>query len=135
MEINMLSITDGGSLARALSAPINPWLKRLLKQRSDQLGGNIAEQARFIIMQPADTLEDLEQQLSFSVVQNPIDGSRFGDQDFTPAFEYVVDHDFCFEAVFIFTDDGFAHVLFVEKAEGVDPLLIALCQTYASEHA
>jgi hypothetical protein len=131
----MLSITDGGSLTRALSTLPNPCLKRLLEQRRKQLSGSITGQGRFVIVQPGDTLAAIEQALSFSAFQNPIDGSGFGDSDFTPAWEWIEDHGFCFELVFIFDDSGFAHVLLVEKAEGVDPQLIALCEAYASEHA
>lgn len=35
----MLSISDAGSLARALKLPIDLRLKRLLTERRDQLGG------------------------------------------------------------------------------------------------
>ncbi|HEX8580653.1 MAG TPA: hypothetical protein VF655_13800 [Allosphingosinicella sp.] len=130
----MLSINDGPSLLRALSTPLDPRLRHLLSQRRDQLGGSITGHARFVVVQPNDTLTTVEQAFSFSPLQNPIDGSRFGDPDFTPAWEWIEDHGFCFEVVFIFDDSGFAHVLLVEKAEGVDPQLIALCQAHASGH-
>jgi hypothetical protein len=131
----MLSITDGGSLARALSSYLNPHLKQLLKQRSDQLGGNIGEQALFVILQPGDAPEALEQQLSFSVFQNPFDGSRFGAPDFTPGWEWIEDHGFAFELVFIFDDSGFAHVVIIPNEDSMDADLLALCRTCAAEHA
>lgn len=130
----MLSITDGGSLARALSSSINHHLKHLLTTRSGQLGGNIEGQARFVVAQPADPLFVIQEALGFSPLHNPIDGSRFGDPEFTPAWEWMEDHGFCFELVFTFDDSGFAHVLIVEKAEGVDPELLTLCRTCTSEH-
>ncbi|HZG45490.1 MAG TPA: hypothetical protein VEZ41_04380 [Allosphingosinicella sp.] len=122
----MLSITDGGSLARALSRSIDDRLKHLLTTRSAQLG-NIEGQAHFIVAQPADQLSDIQQALGFSPLLNPIDGSRFGEPDFTPAWEWIADHSFCFELTFIFDDSGFAHVLFVEKAEGANLELLSLC--------
>jgi hypothetical protein len=131
----MLSITDGGSLARALSSTIDDRLKHLLTTRSAQLGDNIEGQARLIVAQPADPLPLIQDALGFSPLLNPIDGSRFGEPDFTPAWEWTEDHGFCFELVFIFDDSGFAHVLIVKNAEGVDPELLTLCRTYASEHA
>ncbi|HZG45443.1 MAG TPA: hypothetical protein VEZ41_04140 [Allosphingosinicella sp.] len=131
----MLSVTDGGSLARALSSSINNHLKNLLTTRFEQLGCDIKGQARFIVAQPADPLPVVHQALGFSPLRNPIDGSRFGDPEFTPAWEWMEDHGFCFELTFIFDDSGFAHVLIVEKAEGVDTELLTLCRTYASEHA
>ena len=48
----MLTVTDGGSLARALRTPIDLRLKRLLIERRDQLGGEIVDIARFIVVQP-----------------------------------------------------------------------------------
>ncbi len=44
----MLTITDGGSLSRALKLPIDLRLKRLLMERRDQLRGDIVDIARFI---------------------------------------------------------------------------------------
>lgn len=113
----MLSITDGVTLARALHLPLNPQLKRLMVQRSDQLGG-ITDHARFIIIQPCDTIEDLERELGFPVAREP-------------CFEWVHDHGFAYECVAILTEDGFAHVALIEKADGIDPQLKALCDAYA----
>jgi len=128
----MLTI-DGGSHARALKLPINPRLKQLLIERRDQLGGDIKDKARFVIVQPGDTLNDLEAKLSFSVFQNPGDGTRFGDPDFTPGWEWIEDHGHCFELVFIFDDSGFAHVVLIENSHGVDPELLKLCGLYVTD--
>ena len=129
----MLSITDGGSLSRALKLPIDLRLKQLLIERRDQLGGNITDKARFVIVQPGDNPNALEAELSFSVFQNPGDGTRFGDPDFTPGWEWIEDHGFCFELVFIFTDDGFAHVALIQNAQGIDPELLKLCRLYVTD--
>ena len=132
MEKEMLSITDGGSLSRALKLPIDVQLKRLLIERRDQLGGKIADIARFVIVQPGDSLSALETELGFSVFQNPADSTRFGEPDFTPGSEWVAYHGFCFEIVFILDDSGFAHVVLVENRPLVNRKLRLLCLTYAS---
>jgi len=129
----MLTITDGGSLAHALKTSIDRRLKRLLIERRDQLDGDIKNKARFVIVRPGDTIEALEAALSFSVFQNPGDGTRFGDPDFTPGWEWIEDHDHIFELVFIFTDDGFAYVVMVENKKGVDPDLLRLCRLYVTD--
>lgn len=131
----MLSIRNGVSLARALASPVDPRIKNLLRKRRDQLGGGITDQAHFVLVQGGDALPDLEQALSFSVFQNAADGSQFGDANFTPGWEWIEDHGCCFELVFMFDDSGFAHVVLVEKAGGVNPELLSLCATYASENA
>ena len=129
----MLTITDGESLTRALSLPLDPRLKQLLIERRDQLGGDITDRARFVIVQPGDTLNGLEAELSFSVFQNPGDGTCFGDPNFTPGWEWLADHGHCFELVFIMTDDGFAHVVLIQNAQGVDPELLKLCGLYVTD--
>ena len=127
----MLTITDGGSLARALKLPIDSRLKQLLIKRRDQLGGDIKDSARFIIVGPGDSKEALEQALGWSLFTTP-EGQRLGAPDYYPGWEWLADHGHCFEAVFIFTDEGFAHVILVEKAPGVDPDLLKLCEQYAT---
>lgn len=128
----MLTITDGGSLARALKLPIDIQLKRLLMERRDQLGGDITDQARFIIVQPGDSMTALEQELGWSVFTTP-EGQRFGEPDYYPGWEWLADHGHCFEMVFIMTDDGFAHVVLVENSPGVDPDLLKLCRMYVTD--
>ncbi len=129
----MLTITDGVSLARALRMPLDPGIKRLLRLRCKQLGGDTTGQVRFVIFQPGDTLDQLDRQLSFSVFQNAGDGSRIGELDFTPGWEWIEDHGHFFELVFIFDDSGFAHVVLIENSQGVDPELLSLCRVYAGD--
>jgi len=119
----MLTITDGGTLARALQMPIDFRLKRLLTERRDQLGGDITDAARFIVVQPGDSLRKLEQELGFS---------PFGDDpSFAP--EWTQDHGSFYEIVWILTDDGFAHVVLAMKSAGVPTKLVALGAEYVTE--
>lgn len=133
----MLSIRDEASLRRALKLPIDDRSRRLLQRRRTQLGydNDLSDMAHFVIVQPGDTLEELEWLLGFSVFQNPVDGSHFGEPDFSPGWEWIEDHGFCFEFVFIMDDSGFGHVVLVPKAQGVDATLLEFCAAYASEHA
>ena len=129
----MLSITDGGSLARALNSPIDARLKQLLMLRRDQLAEfeDLSEIARFIIVQSGDSLDALETELGFSIFRNPVDGRCFGDPEFDPGWEWIADHGHCFEMVFVYTDDGYGHVVIAPKGPGIDPELLRLCQAYA----
>ena len=103
----MLTITDGGSLSRALSSSIHTRLKSLLTERVRQLDvEDLSTAARFVIVQPGDTGEALEQALSFSVLQNPADGTRFGDPDFSPGWEWLASHLFGYELTFEGTTDS-----------------------------
>ena len=128
----MLTITDGVSLSGALRMPLDVRLKQLLIERHDQLDGRIEGEARFIVMQPGDGLDALEAALGFSVLQNQTDGRRFGDPEFSPSWEWLAYHGFCFEMVFIFDDSGFSHVVLVENRPLVNRKLRLLCLTYSS---
>ncbi len=118
----MLTITDAGSLARALCTPLDPPLKRLLIQRRDQLGGDIKGLARFLVAEPSDDMDTLETGLGFRV-RDDLEGN-FG-------CEWVADHDTFYEAVWILTDDGFAHVAFITK-RGADPDLLNFCELHVT---
>jgi len=131
----MRTITDRASLKRALRSPIDNRIKQLLKLRRDQLGGDIAGRARFIVVEASDTAEDLERELGFPVLTSMIDGIRFGEPSFAPNFEFVLDLGFAFELPFILTDDGYAHVALIIRGPGADSELLALCAHYAAEHA
>ncbi len=128
----MLTITDGGSLTRALAMRIDLRLKRMLIERRDQLDGEIKGEARFIVVQPGDSMKALEQELGWSIFMNP-EGYWFGHPDYYPSWEWLADHGHCFEMVFIMTDDGFAHVVLVEQSQGVDPELLRLCRMYVTD--
>lgn len=128
----MLIVTNEHSLSHALGSSIDPRLKQLLLDRIQQLEvEELSTAARFVIVQPGDTIVDVDRGLGFSIMQNPGDGTRYGDPDFTPGWEWIEDHGFAFELVFIFTDDGFAHVVFVPIEPSIDANLLNLCATYA----
>lgn len=120
----MLSISDGETLSRALTSTIDASTKSLLRLRSDQFGGDITDHARFVIVQPPDTLTDVEQELGFSI-----------DEEHGHGPEWAESHGSIVELCWIFTDDGFAHVLIVPEAEDIDPALLELCRSYVSEQA
>lgn len=131
----MLTITDGDSLARALSSTIDDSLKWLLRLRRDQLGGDITDQANFAIVGPHDTAAELEKAIGFSIFQNPVDGSRYGDPGWAPGWEWIEDHGFAYELCFIMDDSGFGHVVIIPNEQGVSPELLNFCHSYASEQA
>lgn len=118
-------IDDDAAFSRALDSPIDPRLRRLLEERRDQLlsdtGGDyeLGELARFIVVEPHDTIADIEAAAGYPVVT-------------TPAFEWVADHGNYFEAVTVLADDGFGVVLFVPDSEGVDPVLLSLLRSHAN---
>lgn len=128
----MLLIGSSAAMARALDSPLDGALRALLLLRRAQLTehdeADLSEIASFLIVEAGDDLPEVETQLGFSLLTNPIDERRYGDSDFTPFWEWIHASDGWFELVFVLTDDGFAHVVFVKDEAGVDPSLLSLCR-------
>lgn len=119
----MLSIRDDASLQRALQLPLPEPLRVLLQDRRAMLGYDLPfrEMAQFVVVQEGDTLADVERETGLHI-QLGMD-----DPDYTPAWEWVIDHGLFYETVFILSDDGYGIVLFVLKT-GIDPFLQRLLE-------
>ncbi len=84
-----------------------------------------------LIVEPGDTLATINEQLGFSILANRWTGIEFGQPDFVPSFEILVEHAHCYEMVFIISDDGFGIEVFLPKNIDI-PELLAMCQQYAT---
>ncbi len=129
----MLSISDSAALARALTL-LDPPIRDLLLLRRDQLGGEIAGHARFVLFQTGDRPYWLEEALGFSIFHNLGDGTWHGDPDYSQGFDACLDLGFAYELTFELTSD-FTHVVIVEKAAGVNRQVLAFCAEFAMQDA
>ena len=86
----------------------------------------------FVVVEPGDQLESLDEQLGFSILTSRINGTHFGDAGFVPAHEILEEHTGFFEIVFILSDDGYGVTVLVPKDAAVDPDLLAMCTRYAT---
>lgn len=112
----------------------NPAIRQLVEQRINDLGGEAFDTnalGYFLVIEPGDTLEEIDTQLSFSILANRFDGIRYDQPGFTPSFEFVEEFPACYDMVFVVSDDGYGIEVFVEKAEGVSPDLRIMCRVYA----
>lgn len=127
----MIVIDNGEALPGAL----NPHLRELIALRVSQLrrnyDGPLKEIVCFYVVEAGDGQEQVAEALGFSPLQNLIDGTTFGDPDFTPSFEWMTCHGAWFELVFLLTDDGFGHILFVPNDPGTEFDLHMLCLEYS----
>jgi hypothetical protein len=110
-------------------------LRRLVEQRFQEIGEGAAfdpdTMGYFVVVEPGDSVAALEAETGCAILTDLFGESRFGEADFTPAFEWLMAHPACFEIVYVFNDDGYGIDLFVPKRAGVDPELLAMCATYA----
>lgn len=127
----MLTIHDGEVLPRALDLA----LRELIALRANQLrrnyNGPLEEVACFYVVEAGDGQEQVAEALGFSPLKNFVDDTTFGDPDFTPSFEWMTCHGAWFELVFLLTDDGFGHILFVPNDPGTEFDLHMLCLEYS----
>jgi hypothetical protein len=101
---------------------------KLVKMRHDQLGDEMFDS--LIIIEAGDTVEDIEQEIGFSILTNLFDDVRFPDPDFVPCFEVLEDHGTFYVILYIFGDGDDAIEIFIPK-QGVDNELLAMCDQYA----
>ena len=113
-----------------------PDLRKLVALRFAQVCSSEAydydRHGYMVVVEPGDTVEQLEQETSCCITRNLFDETRYGDPDFSPSFETLEEHDECYEMVYLTSDGGFAVTLWIPKSEGIDDCLLALCATYAT---
>ena len=86
----------------------------------------------FILVEPGDGIDVLEAETGFPILRNLFDDTPYGDDDFSPSFEWAEEHDAHFELVYILNDGGFAVDIVIQKQAGVDERLLAMCACYAT---
>lgn len=132
----MILIDSAEAFGRALSSIGKGPLHSLLTQRYAQLmqddGWAFEDIARFLIVQPGDTLAAVNAALGFPIDENFVDGARFGEPDFCPSWEWLIDHGDLFELAFVLSDAGFGWAVVVPNRPDIDEYLIRLCLEFAS---
>lgn len=127
----MLSLTDAPSIQRVMAQPLDPVLRALLAERLDLAAKAGLQNLTYIVLvQPGDTIEDLEAEIGFSPVCNPIDAIAFGQEGFEPYWAWLADFGGWYELIHTIGDGGYAVTLLVSKADEVPAELLAMCGTY-----
>lgn len=119
----MLSLIDPAAMHAAL-----PTLAPLPRHRvEDILNSQLADITHVLIIEPDDSEEDIIADIGFSPLQ--VEGVRYGEPGFRPAWDILHDHTGWFELVVCVGNDGFAFVLLVEDQEPPTQL-VRMCRTY-----
>lgn len=118
----------------AVSGVADPAIARLLALRFDQLSEAEPYDPNvngfFIVVEPGDTVAALEAVSGCWISQGLFSDERYGEADFSPCFEFLEEHPFCWEMVFILNDGGYG-VLFAIPKTGIDDELLRFCREYA----
>jgi hypothetical protein len=107
---------------------IDPDILKLVTLRLSQLGSPLP--TPIIIMEPGDSLTNIEKEIGFSILTNLFDDISYPDPDFMPFCEVLEDHGGCYEMLFILGDGEEAIEIFIPKT-GIDPELLSMCADFA----
>ena len=121
---------------KAITDITDPVLRELIERRIQEINEccpwDADELGPMIVVEPGDTADDLQAIMNFSILEGIFDDSRFGDEDFSPSFEFAEVHgDHLYELVYIVSDGGYGYDIFIVNRSGIDPTILAFCQTYA----
>lgn len=111
------------------------YIRALLDQRFEEItieGFTYEELGLFVLVEPGDTVVDIEQASGVWITAGLFGDSRYGDPDFAPCFEFLERHvGHCFELVEIMNDAGYGVIVIVPEVDGIDDELMRFCHQYA----
>jgi hypothetical protein len=128
----MIVLRDPQQLTQVVQPEIKSFFQQRFHDICDPEPYDPDEHGFFILVEPGDTSEQIELDTGYSLLKSLFNGTIYGDPDFTPDFEYMEDHVGFYEAVYIFTDSGFAVVMIVPKEEGIDGRILELCAEFST---
>lgn len=132
----MLSLYDKSSNEAALRQPLEPALRALLTVRLDDArASELADLTHILVVQAGDSEDAICHEIGFSPLSHPIDGARYGSPDFNPYWSWLEAHSGWYELIVTVGDSGFAFIVLVERAAGVLPTLLAMCDGHAIDGA
>jgi hypothetical protein len=128
----MMHLYDRATMAHALSLDLDPKLRALLASRIEALGEELIEWTEFLVVEAGDTEADVVRHVGFSPLVEPFDGLRFGNPEFQPHWDWLVDHGGWFELCRTY-GSAFAYMLFIRDTDDSPAGLRALCKMFATE--
>lgn len=129
----MIVIYDSAAMAQTLKLDLDPQLRSLLERRFAALKtryGDLSDATEWFVIQPGDRETDIVEQLGYSPLEEPIDGARFGTEQFRPYWDHLVRHSGYYEMAISY-GSTFATLILVD-AEGTLPDLLAMCREYSA---
>jgi len=127
----MRALRDIAAVAALDDPELRQAIERRIREIEDTVGWDADTVGYFIVAEPGDSIEALEAESGCSILKGFYEDARFGEEGFSPSFEWMDEHEGFYEAVWILNDDGFGIDLFIPKQSGIDSDLLAMCATYA----
>lgn len=129
----MQCIQTWAALSALLEQEPDPYFIRFLTLRRQQLEafGELSDLGGIYLVQPGDSIPDVERAVGFPIASGPIDGVRYPDPDFQPGWEWIERHPTFWEAPFVLSDDGSGFILIVLDRPDIDEALRAMMTAFA----
>jgi hypothetical protein len=121
----MLILRDPAGASRIADSDV----RTVVQHRLHQL--NTFDDGLLMVVESYDSTEALERVSGCALLSDPFNGMPYGHPDFTPSFDFLLEHRHVYEMHFDTSDDGIGITLFIPKTKGIDPSLLAMCSEYA----
>lgn len=119
----MIDMPDLDAILAALSMPLQPDLHDLIASRlQDAFACELADLTHILVVQRDDTEAQIIDAIGFSPLVSRMDGNRL-----QADWDFIEQHPGHWELVYTVGNSGFAFLVFVERADGVLPELLSLC--------
>lgn len=134
----MRVLTDPAALATWPTGLVRSLLEERFAELSLDEPYDPAINGSFIVVEPGDGVDAIEQQSGCRLLSNRFSAAHFGDADFVPDWECLEFHagrdgsPDCYSMTFVLSDDGFGCVILIPRQDDMDPLLLSLCSAYAN---
>jgi cell division ATPase FtsA len=119
-ELHMHVLRDDASIRRAVTQipAVAPFISKRIEELSEYADYDLAELVHIIVVEPGDSLAELDEALGFAIEDRAVDA--------------IDVHRGCWELVYVQADDGFGVVVYVPKGADIDPRLLDLCAARAA---
>jgi hypothetical protein len=118
----MKAFRDGAAIRAAVTSTTDAELADLIACRVQELSDyevqDLGELAHLFVIEPGDTLAQINHELGVALSERPID--------------IIETHAHWFEITIVLRDDGFGVVLYVPALAEIDPDLLTLCRSRAA---
>ncbi len=111
------------------------YISDLIAQRFQEItidGYSYDELGMFVLVEPGDSVADLEQAGGIWITTGLFSDAKYGDSDFAPCHEILEWHvGHCFEMVHILNDSGYGVITIIPEEAAIDAELSRYCREYA----
>lgn len=125
----MISLFDRSSLQAALTQSWRADLKPLLDARiRHTLNAGLVDLTHILVVEGQDTEQAIIEEIGFTPLANPMDGTRYNTPGFTPGWAWLEDLSGWVEMIWPVADSGFAFILLIEDTHQAQSDLPIMCR-------